>query len=104
MFIALMITALLRPAHPCGAGNADKADWSLLAGKNVIIWPDNDAQGFVYQNVVIGILKQLEPAVRISVIDPTSLDLQEKEDCSDFAEQCKTLKTHFSYCNRKGSG
>jgi hypothetical protein len=46
-------------------------------------------QGFKYQNAVIEILRGLDPAPRISIIDHANLDLQEKEDCSDFIEQCK---------------
>ena len=40
----------LFPMHVCttspnGANSAHKADWSPLAGRNVILWPDNDTEG-----------------------------------------------------------
>ena len=31
---------------PGGAGAAHRADWAPLAGRNIIIWPDNDKPGF----------------------------------------------------------
>jgi hypothetical protein len=38
---------------PDGAGAANKADWSPLAGRRVAIWPDNDTEGQNYANSVI---------------------------------------------------
>lgn len=37
---------------PNGAKAADKADWSPLAGRTVVIWPDNDREGQAYANTV----------------------------------------------------
>jgi hypothetical protein len=37
----------------------DKTDWSPLAGKTVIIWPDNDAPGFAYARNVAARLQSL---------------------------------------------
>lgn len=37
----------------------DKTDWSPLAGKKVIIWPDNDEPGFAYARQVGARLQQL---------------------------------------------
>ena len=28
-----------------GSGAASKADWQVLSGRRVIVWPDNDAAG-----------------------------------------------------------
>lgn len=72
---------------PCGAGKAQHADWTLLAGKNVVLWPDNDEAGRKHMADVEKILQNLEPAPRISVLEPTELDLDEKEDAADFVEQ-----------------
>jgi 5S rRNA maturation endonuclease (ribonuclease M5) len=80
---------IVATCSPAGASNAAKADWTLLSGKNITVWPDNDKQGFAYQKAVIEILQKLEPAPRIATISPAEIDLQEKEDASDYVEQCK---------------
>jgi putative DNA primase/helicase len=45
--------SLLLPDHvaitsPNGSNSADKADWSPLAGRHLVIWPDHDAAGLAY--------------------------------------------------------
>ncbi len=37
---------------PSGSKNAGKADWSPLAGRTVLVWPDHDAPGIGYANGV----------------------------------------------------
>jgi len=37
------------------------------------------------------ILQRLEPAPRIAVVEPTDLDLAEKEDAADYISQFKTV-------------
>jgi len=37
---------------PNGSKSADKADWSPLRGRNVVIWADADSPGYVYAQVV----------------------------------------------------
>jgi hypothetical protein len=37
---------------PFGAKSASKADWSPLAGRDVVIWPDNDEAGRTYAATV----------------------------------------------------
>lgn len=37
---------------PNGSNSADKADWSPLRGRDVVIWPDADLPGDVYAQVV----------------------------------------------------
>lgn len=37
---------------PNGAKAADKADWSPLAGRRVVMWPDNDTEGAAYAESV----------------------------------------------------
>jgi len=49
--------AILFPGHvavtsPGGSKAADKADWSALAGRRVVIWPDNDPPGRSYAEAV----------------------------------------------------
>ena len=84
------ITATTSPA---GAGKASHADWTPLAGKNVILWADNDTPGISHMQQVRAILESLEPSPRIAVIEPADLDLQEKEDAVDFIAQLGTLHT-----------
>lgn len=72
---------------PAGAGKAEYADWQPLAGKNVVLWSDKDTVGLKHMEQVESILQKLEPVPRISVIDPASLDLEEKEDVADYAKQ-----------------
>jgi hypothetical protein len=74
-----------------GAKNAKSADWSALAGKAVVLWPDCDTEGRKYMLDVQQILESLQPAPRISILDPTGLDLGEKEDAADFVVQLQVL-------------
>jgi hypothetical protein len=75
-----------------GAKNAKNTDWTPLAGKAVVLWPDNDPEGKRYMLDVQQILETLQPAPRISVLDPASLDLAEKEDVADFVGQLEVLQ------------
>ncbi len=54
--------ALLFPGHvaitsPNGAKAADKTDWSALAGRHCVLWPDADAAGEAYAGDVVRCLK-----------------------------------------------
>lgn len=69
-----------------GASNAKGADWSVLNGKNIILWPDNDGPGRSY-------MKQVESIIdaKVKWCEP---DLPEKGDAWDFvnnAEQVNKL-------------
>ena len=52
-----------------GSGAPEKTDWSRLAGKTVIIIPDQDGSGKGYAQVVAGILDALEPKPSIRILD-----------------------------------
>lgn len=69
-----------------GATSANNADWSPLAGRQVIIWPDHDEPGLRYASDVIGHLNGIECATEI--IDTARLGLDEGGDAVDW------LKTH----------
>jgi putative DNA primase/helicase len=58
----------------------DKTDWSPLAGKTVIIWPDNDAPGFEYAKAVSARLTSLGCTV-LGVTPPS--DAPTKWDAAD---------------------
>jgi hypothetical protein len=78
---------------PGGAGKAELADWQPLAGKNVILWADNDEPGRAHMNDVESALQNLEPAPHIWAIEPSDLDLVAKEDAADLVAQLEVLHT-----------
>jgi len=75
-----------------GAGKAEHADWTPLAGKNLILWPDHDVVGHNHMRQIQTILDTLDPKPRVAWLEPRDLDLQEREDAADFIEQLKTLE------------
>ncbi|TYT27258.1 AAA family ATPase [Luteimonas viscosa] len=56
------------------AKSAAKADWSPLAGRACVIWPDNDDPGEQYAADVAKILQELGCDVRIIDVDALGLD------------------------------
>jgi hypothetical protein len=68
-----------------GAGSADAADWSHLAGREVLIWPDKDGPGQDYANAVRTQLVKLDCHVRM--IDVNLLELPDKGDAVDWLRQ-----------------
>ena len=54
-----------------GANAAAKTDWAPLAGRRVLIWPDNDAAGAKYGQAVAQILHALQ--CDVSIIDAKEL-------------------------------
>lgn len=71
---------------PCGAGKAEYADWTPLAGKKAILWPDNDTAGRNHMEDVARILSKLDPPTSVSVIDPAKYQLGPKQDIADYLE------------------
>lgn len=71
-----------------GADSAKSADWKLLAGRDVVIWPDNDEPGTRYADDVTAILQALDCSVKR--IDIAPLELPHKGDCADWLEGFKT--------------
>lgn len=65
-----------------GAGSAAAADWSPLAGRDVLVWPDFDEAGQQYGADVAARLRALGCDVR--VIDVSALGLQPKGDAVDW--------------------
>lgn len=72
---------------PAGAQNGDKADWTPLAGKNVVLWRDFDENGLKYINTVAEQLQRLDPAPKVSIIDVDEINLPEKSDCVDYLKE-----------------
>jgi len=60
---------LLATTSPHGAKAARTADWAPLAGRHVVIFPDNDDAGKKYAKDVAGILSELNPPATVRVVD-----------------------------------
>jgi putative DNA primase/helicase len=73
---------LTATTSPHGSQSASKADWTILAGKQVVILPDNDAAGWQYAADVHDILTSLEPPAVIRVVELPGLP----EDGGDIAD------------------
>jgi len=79
-----------------GAGSVGKTDWNCLAGKEVIIWPDNDSGGLkaagVLQKIVssVNAEKGLDGSVAVVSLPH---DLPEKWDLADKLPENWTIDT-----------
>ncbi|MBI5427671.1 MAG: DUF3987 domain-containing protein [Nitrospinae bacterium] len=62
--------------------SANAADWRPLAGRNAILWPDNDEPGKRYMAEVSA--KLLPLGCRVQVVDIARLNLLEGGDCVDW--------------------
>lgn len=65
---ALWSIGLTATTSAHGAQSADKTDWRPLAGKEVILWPDNDSAGRKYIEAVMVILAALTPAPAMKLL------------------------------------
>ncbi len=63
-----LIPGMVAMTWPGGANAAKYADWQPLAGRNVVLWPDNDAPGRQAMERVAALLKGL--AAEVKGIDP----------------------------------
>jgi len=79
---ALHDLGIVATTSPGGAKAPEKADWSPLAGKRCILWPDNDEAGIEYIGKVKAILKEL--LCPLSLVNHEELDLPPKGDVADF--------------------
>lgn len=82
---ALRSIGLTSTTSPHGAAAADKADWSPLAGREVVIFPDNDEPGADYAADVAEILSKLNPPANVRFVRPEGLP--EGGDAYEFCEQ-----------------
>jgi len=81
---ALHRVGIVATTKPCGAQSPEKADWTPLYGKNVILWPDNDHKGIQYMKQVEDLLS---PHCDIRWIEPEKYMLPEKGDAYDYCEK-----------------
>ncbi|HVM76532.1 MAG TPA: AAA family ATPase, partial [Candidatus Saccharimonadales bacterium] len=100
---ALQSVGIPSTTAPGGAnkGAAEKADWTPLAGKTVILWPDNDepdkqfpeGKGIAHMRNVQRILQQtLTPAPQIHFLDPATVEMGPKQDAADFVARYRGWK------------
>lgn len=92
---------------PGGAGKAALADWSVLAGKTVVLWADCDKPnekngqrtGLNHMREVAEILQGLQPAPNILWIEPDDLELPDGEgDCEEYIKKLGTTdKDNVAY-------
>lgn len=79
---ALHGVGVVATTSPGGAKNPQNADWSPIAGKAVVVWPDNDSSGADYGRYVVRECERL--GCDVSVIDPVALGLPAKGDAADY--------------------
>jgi hypothetical protein len=79
----------LATTSPHGCKSAGKADWTPLAGREVVILPDNDGGGEKYAVDVVGILAKLTPPARVRLVRlcDTWPDLPEGGDIADVVDR-----------------
>jgi hypothetical protein len=70
---ALRSIGLTATTSAHGAQAADKTDWRPLAGKEVILWPDNDPAGRKYIESVRALLAKLTPAPAMKLLEVNGL-------------------------------
>jgi hypothetical protein len=70
-----------------GAMAAGKSDWSPLAGREVVILPDNDEAGRKYAADVAGILHDLDATTTVKIVEVDGLEAG--EDVADLVEACR---------------
>lgn len=75
--VGIPATSAMQGAH----APLDKTDWSPLAGKTVIIWPDKDQAGFAYAKAVSERLTALGCRVKGVTPPDTAPDKWDASDC-----------------------
>lgn len=73
---------VLAVTWPVGAQSFGNADWLPLAGRMVVLWPDNDKAGFEAMQSIRGTLERLEAVVL--VVDVEALAMPPKGDVVDW--------------------
>src|SRR5205823_554397 len=80
--LATLGVLITTSAH--GGKCAGKTDWGPLAGREVIILPDNDGEGRRYAQTVTGIVSRLSPPAMVKILELPGLP--EKGDCVDWLD------------------
>jgi hypothetical protein len=90
---------LTATTSPHGSKSAAKADWTPLAGKEIIILPDNDAAGKFYVEAVKAILAKLTPLPSVKVVElpglPEAGDIVEWIDAHGDAAEPEAMRVEI---------
>ncbi len=78
---AKLLPACVAITSPNGSRSASKADWSLLSGRHIVIWPDADAPGQDHATQVTACLNSVE-AGSIQILTPPA-DVPDGWDAAD---------------------
>ncbi len=81
---ALYKIGIIATTKPGGCATAQNTDWSVLKGKDVVLWPDNDPPGRKFMDDVAQILR---PICKVSILEPNLADLDPKEDAADMVQE-----------------
>jgi KaiC/GvpD/RAD55 family RecA-like ATPase len=71
---------------PGGCKAVKSADFGPLAGREVVVWPDNDAVGFKAARDVVEALGRLDPPARVRVVEVEALDLPPAGDVEQWSD------------------
>lgn len=72
---ALRALGFTATTSPHGSKAAAKSDWTPLAGKDVVLFPDNDDAGTGYADDVIDLLAQVHPAPTVRRVELPDLPI-----------------------------
>ena len=75
---------LLTTTSAHGANSAHKTDWQPLAGREIVIFPDNDTDGRAFAQTVATILSRLSPPAVVGIVELPGLP--PKGDCADWLD------------------
>ena len=78
-----LLPGLTATTSPGGSGAASKANWRPLAGRDIRIWPDNDAPGEKYAAAVVRELQAVGVG-SVRVLDVAGLAMPPKGDAADW--------------------
>ena len=86
---ALGLKNVVTSSH--GSKSAKRTNWSPLAGREVVLFPDNDNDGEKYATEVAAILSALSPPARVRLVRLP--DLSPKGDIADYIELRDSVTT-----------
>jgi KaiC/GvpD/RAD55 family RecA-like ATPase len=86
---ALNALGIIATTTPDGAGKAEHADLSPLAGKMCILWPDNDDAGRDHMRDIQNRVEHLTPPATVGNVIIDDLQLPPKGDAYDFIAKLK---------------
>jgi CHC2 zinc finger len=81
---ALTSVGLLATTSSGGASNPHRSDWTPLAGRRVVVWPDNDEPGVRYAQEVTTSLRALRPAPTVRWVEFEKVGLPPGGDAVDW--------------------